>query len=73
MSLATVEATVLGKFRLLPPEKQQQALDFIESLEQDSPAPQLARRSLKGALSHLNMQFTVEDLHDARREMWNDM
>jgi hypothetical protein len=70
MSLATMEATVLGKLRSLPPEKQQQALAFIESLEQEAPAPKPVRRSLKGALSHLKLHFTTEDLREARREMW---
>ena len=65
----TIEEAVVEKLRALPPDKQQEALDFVEFLQQKSSA-QHPRRSLKGALAHLNLHVTAEEIDEARREMW---
>ena len=67
---AEIEESIVEKLRKLPLEKQREALDFVEFLEQKITMPQLPRRSLKGALAHLNVHITAEDIHEARREMW---
>ena len=68
---AGIEGTIVEKLRKLPIEKQQEALNFVEFLEQKTIAPKPPRRSLKGALAHLNIHVTAEDIHEARREMWH--
>lgn len=67
--MAVVEEEIVGKWLKLPRAQRQEVLDFIEFLAQKNPTPP-TRRSLKGALSHLNIRFTREDLEEARREMW---
>ena len=67
---AEIEETILEKLRNLPLEKQQEALNFVEFLEQKISVPKSPRRSLKGALTHLNVHVTAEDIDEARREMW---
>ncbi|HXG66087.1 MAG TPA: DUF2281 domain-containing protein [Blastocatellia bacterium] len=72
MTAEQIEQTVLQKFRALPPERQQEALDFVEFLEQKS-APRGSRRSLcslLGAFAHLGIHVSEEDIAEVRREMW---
>lgn len=47
----------------------QEILDFVEFLEAGEAKPK-PRRSLKGALAHLNIKITDEDIREARNEMW---
>ena len=74
MSIATVtteiEATLLGKLRTLSLERQQEALDFVEFLEQKTVAPKPPRRSLYGLCANLNVRITKEEVDEARREAW---
>lgn len=65
----SVERLVLDKLQNLPPDKQQEVLDFVEFLEQKS-TPNRPRRSLKGLWADLNVQITEEDIAEVRREMW---
>lgn len=69
--MAVAEEEILGKLRDLPDKKKQEVVDFIEFLAQKN-KPKTPRRSLLGALSHLNIHFTTEDLKEARREMWGE-
>ena len=67
--MAIVE-DVLGIVRRLPPGKQQQVLDYAESLQQGTPAPERRpRRSLRGLWAGLDGNVTDEDIAEARREM----
>jgi hypothetical protein len=68
----TIEQTVLEKFRILPPEKQQEVLDFVEFLEQRRPSPKRPRRQWIGMASDLGVDLTEEDIAEARREMWGN-
>jgi hypothetical protein len=70
MTTEQIEQTVLAKFRTLPPDKQQEVLDFVEFLEQKSVASQ--PRSVLGALSHLGIHVSEEDIAEARHEMWGN-
>ena len=67
---AKIEETIVEKLRKLPLDRQREALDFVEFLEQETTVPKPPRRSLKGALAHLNVHIRAEDIHEARREMW---
>ena len=69
--MAVAEQEILDKLRTLPEIKKQEVVDFIEFLAQKN-KPSTPRRSLLGALSHLNVHFTTEDLKEARREMWGE-
>lgn len=65
----TSEEVLLRKFKVLPPNLKQEAIHFVEFLESKMALPK-KRKSLKGALSHLNIQVTEEDIREARNEMW---
>jgi hypothetical protein len=67
----SIKEALVEKVQLLPVEKQQEVLDFVDFLLQKNLQPQ-SRRSLKGLLSHLNLDITAEDFTEARREMWKD-
>lgn len=69
--MAVAEEEILGKLRALPENRKREVVDFIEFLAQKD-TPKIPRRSLLGALSHLNIHFTAEDLKEARREMWGE-
>ena len=69
MTIATIEKNVVEKLRLLPPEKQQEALDFIEFLNHKIEAKQ-PRKSSFGLLADLNISISKEEIDEARREAW---
>lgn len=69
----TIEQAVIERLKQLPPDKQLEVLNFAEALRQkNGTAPKSPRRSLKGALAHLNVKITEEDIAQARREMWGN-
>ena len=72
----TVEQTVMEKLRELPLERQQEVLDFVESLQQGTmpqqSSPKKPRQSLKGLWADLDIHITDEDITEARREMWGN-
>jgi hypothetical protein len=65
----TIEQQVLEKLRGLPPEKQKEVLEFVDSLNENAGAnkPLL---SLEGIWADLEIRVTNEDIAEARREMW---
>jgi hypothetical protein len=66
-----LEQAVLDKLRTLPPDRQQEVLDFAEFLQQKN----LLKRplkSVKGMWDHLDMDITEEDIAQARKEMWGN-
>ncbi len=65
----TIEQQVVEKLRDLPPEKQKEVLDFVDSLKEKNGSP-VPRRSLRGLWADLNIHITEEDIAEARREMW---
>lgn len=65
----TVEEAVLEKVKVLPPNRKQEVLDFVEFLESRE-AVKNPSRSLKGALADLNIKISDEDMREARNEMW---
>ncbi len=67
----SVEQILLDNWRVLPPEKQQEVLDFVEFLQLKS-IPKRPRRSIKGLCSDLNIHITESDIAEARQELWGN-
>jgi hypothetical protein len=67
----TIEEQVAEKMRDLPPEKQKEVLDFVDSLKENK-GTKKPRRSLLGLWKDLNVHLTEEDIAEARREMWGN-
>lgn len=63
--------TLLETVRSLPPEKQQEVLDFAEFLRQKTTSKQ-PRRSLKDLWADFDIQIREEDIAQARQEMWGN-
>ncbi len=70
----SIEQAVLEKLRALPPEKQQEVLDFAAFLQQRTAPPANAipepRGSIVGLWDELGIDITEEDIAEARRDMW---
>lgn len=66
-----LDESFLEKLLQLPPDKQREAIDFVETLHKKA-ATVGPKRSLKGLWSDLNFDISNEDLVQARREMWGD-
>lgn len=67
----SIGQAVIEKLRTLPPDKQQQVLDFAEFLQQKS-IPKRPRRSSKGLGANLGINISEADIDEARREMWGN-
>ncbi len=70
-SIANLEQAILENLRQLPPEKQQEVLDFAEFLRQKTTLKQ-PPLSLKGLWADLEIDLGEEDIAEARREMWGN-
>lgn len=66
-----LEQAVLDKLRELPPNHQQEVLDFAEFLHQKNILKR-PLKSVKGMWDHLDMDITEEDIAQARKEMWGN-
>lgn len=66
-----LEQAVLDKLRALPPERQQEVLDFAEFLQQKNMAKR-PLKSVKGLWADLKVDITEEDIAQARQEMWGN-
>jgi Protein of unknown function (DUF2281) len=67
----TLEEQLIEKLRDLPPAKQKEVLEFVDSLKEQSSTTK-PRRSLLGLWADLDFHVTEEDIAEARREMWSD-
>ncbi len=64
------EQLLLENWRVLPLDKQQEVLEFVQLLnEKSTPKP---RKSLKGLWVNLNFDITEEEIAEAKREMWGN-
>ncbi len=66
-----VEEAVLEKLRDLPPDKQQEVLDFVDFLREKK-AIKASHRSLRGLWADLGVDISEEDITEARRGMWEE-
>ncbi|HKS80551.1 MAG TPA: DUF2281 domain-containing protein [Candidatus Acidoferrales bacterium] len=64
----TIEEQVIEKLRELPPEKQKEVLEFVDSLKENGAKKPL--RSLRGIWKEFNVQITDVAIAEVRREMW---
>jgi hypothetical protein len=73
----SIEQAVLETLRTLPPDKQQELLDFAESLRRESAASGSVRvephGSIVGLWDDLGLDITAEDIAEIRREMWGNL
>ena len=65
----SLEQQVVNKLRELPPEQQEEVLEFVESLTRKNGSKE-PLRNLRGLWKNLNITITDEDIREARREMW---
>jgi hypothetical protein len=64
-----LDELVLEKVKGLPPDKQQEVLDFAEFLKQKCTVKR-PRRSLEGLWADFHIDITDDDIAAARLEMW---
>lgn len=62
-----IAESVLQKLQALPPDKQRQILDFVETLARDS---RKARRRTTGICAATGVHISKAELDAARREVW---
>jgi len=67
--IMTIEQAVIKNLRELPPDKQQEVLNFIQFLKQQSPQKN-HQRSLYGLWKDLGIEISEQDITQARQEMW---
>lgn len=67
----TIEQAIVENLRSLPLEKQQEVLNFVQSLKTQA-SPTVNRRSIKGLCADLGVHLTREDIAEARHEMWGN-
>jgi hypothetical protein len=65
----TIEQQILERLRNLPPDKQKEALDFLDFLQKRGSTP---LRSLRGLWADMNVHIKEDDIAEARREMWSN-
>lgn len=66
----TVTEQVLEKLKALPPEKQQEVLDFVESISRAG-SSQGPLFNPEGLWEGEGCDISPEELAEARREMWS--
>ena len=65
----TVTEQVIEKLKALPPDKQQEVLDFVKSISRDG-SSQGPLFNPEGLWENEGCDIAPEELADARREMW---
>lgn len=70
-SAANLEISILEGLRVLPPERQQEVLDFVEFLKTRT-ASKTVRKSLKGIWANYNIDLSTEEIAEARQHLWAD-
>ena len=68
----SIEVAVVERLKALPPDKQREVLDFVESLHAKNGGARKPLKSLLGLWADLNVKVTEEDIAEARREMWSN-
>jgi predicted nucleic acid-binding protein len=67
----TIEETVMENLRVLPAEKKQEVLDFVEFLPQKT-MTRAPRRNPIGLFADLKLDITDAEVALARRELWSN-
>lgn len=71
MKVMNIETVIIENLRVLPEDKQQEVLDFIEFLKAKNLLT-ASSREIRGMCSDLDVHITEEDITEARREMWEN-
>lgn len=66
----SIEEAILEKVRSLPPEKQQELLEFAHTLSE--PPQKAPLRSPRGLWADFDIDISEEDIAELRREMWKN-
>jgi hypothetical protein len=69
MAAPSLEEVLVNAVRELPPEKQQEVLDFANFLRGRENRP---LRSLEGLWAGQGIDISEEDIAELRREMWKN-
>jgi hypothetical protein len=69
MPATTIEQATVAAVRELPPEQQQEVLDFAGFLGTKKKRP---LKSMRGLWKDLNISLSEEDIAEARKEMWGN-
>ena len=67
----SIEEKVVEKLQGLPPDKQKQVLEFVESLSQENGSPR-SLKSLYGLWRDFSIEVSDQDIASARRDMWGN-
>ncbi|MBI4555966.1 MAG: DUF2281 domain-containing protein [Candidatus Hydrogenedentes bacterium] len=65
----TLPELLCEKVKTLPPEKQKEVLDFVESLAVHSGSSSPCH-SIEGLWADLDVELSANDIEEARRELW---
>ena len=69
MAATPIEEAIAARVRELPPERQQEVLDFANFLGTKTKRP---RKSMYGLWKDLGISFSEQDIAEARKEMWGN-
>lgn len=69
MAATTIEEAIVARVRELPPERQQEVLDFANFIGEKAKRP---RRSMYGLWKGMGLSFSEEEIAEARKEMWGN-
>jgi hypothetical protein len=69
MAATPIEEAIAARVRELPPERQQEVLDFANFLGSKAKRP---RKSMYGLWKDLGISFSGEDIAEARKEVWGN-
>jgi hypothetical protein len=69
MAATPIEEAIAARVRELPPERQQEVLDFANFLGSKAKRP---RKSMYGLWKDLGISFSEEDIAEARKEVWGN-
>ena len=67
----TSAEVLFQKIKTLPPDLQQKAIEFVDSLQIEA-QKKTPRISLEGIWADMDVNITEQDIKEARREMWGN-
>jgi hypothetical protein len=69
MAATNLEESLVAKLRSLPPDQQQEVVDFADFLASKTRRPLI---NMYGLWKDLGISLSEEDLAEARKEMWGN-
>ena len=67
----SLEQAILEALRELPPDKQQDILNYANNLRKET-APKKPFESIEGLWSDLGISLSADEIEEIQREMWKD-